>query len=128
MPHKRRPAAAPAPDLDTLEGLVAFMEEAVRDIEDALAGRLFYEYDARGKGNLRLRRRRAGWQPRKGTSRRPLCGAKTRKGTPCQAVAVAGKARCKSHGGASTGPTSAEGRARIAESNRHRQKEGRYGD
>ena len=28
------------------------------------------------------------------------CGAKTRKGTPCQAPAVAGKARCRMHGGA----------------------------
>ena len=30
----------------------------------------------------------------------PRCGAKTRKGTPCQAPAVAGKARCRMHGGA----------------------------
>ena len=28
------------------------------------------------------------------------CGAKTRKGTACQAPAVAGKARCRMHGGA----------------------------
>jgi len=28
------------------------------------------------------------------------CGAKTRKGTPCQAPAVAGKKRCRMHGGA----------------------------
>ena len=51
---------------------------------------------------------------------RPLCGARTRKGVPCAARVVEGKARCKSHGGLSTGPTSAEGRARIAESNRRR--------
>jgi uncharacterized protein YjcR len=30
----------------------------------------------------------------------PRCAAKTRKGTPCQAPAVAGKARCRMHGGA----------------------------
>lgn len=30
----------------------------------------------------------------------PRCGAKTRKGTPCQAPAVAGKARCRMHGSA----------------------------
>jgi uncharacterized protein YjcR len=30
----------------------------------------------------------------------PRCGAKTRKGTPCQAPAVAGKSRCRMHGGA----------------------------
>ena len=28
------------------------------------------------------------------------CGARTRKGTPCQAPAVNGKARCRMHGGA----------------------------
>lgn len=28
------------------------------------------------------------------------CGAKTRKGAPCEAPAVAGKARCRMHGGA----------------------------
>ncbi len=28
------------------------------------------------------------------------CGAKTRKGTPCLAPAVGGKARCRMHGGA----------------------------
>ncbi|MGR3592247.1 MAG: HGGxSTG domain-containing protein [Limimaricola soesokkakensis] len=30
----------------------------------------------------------------------PRCGARTRKGTPCQAPAVTGKARCRMHGGA----------------------------
>ena len=30
----------------------------------------------------------------------PRCGAKTRKGSPCQAPAVSGKARCRMHGGA----------------------------
>lgn len=30
----------------------------------------------------------------------PRCGAKTRKGSPCQAPAVAGKKRCRMHGGA----------------------------
>lgn len=30
----------------------------------------------------------------------PRCGAKTRKGTPCQSPAVAGKKRCRMHGGA----------------------------
>jgi len=34
---------------------------------------------------------------------RPRCGAKTRKGTPCQAQALA-NGRCKYHGGLSTGP------------------------
>lgn len=30
----------------------------------------------------------------------PRCGAKTRNGTPCLAPAVAGKKRCRMHGGA----------------------------
>jgi len=30
----------------------------------------------------------------------PRCGAKTRKGSPCQAPAVSGKKRCRMHGGA----------------------------
>ena len=43
--------------------------------------------------------------------KRPKCGAKTRKGTPCQAPPVWDKehdrprnGRCKLHGGLSTGP------------------------
>ncbi|WP_306308773.1 HGGxSTG domain-containing protein [Flavimaribacter sediminis] len=30
----------------------------------------------------------------------PRCGAKTRRGTQCQAPAVSGKSRCRMHGGA----------------------------
>ena len=30
----------------------------------------------------------------------PRCGAKTRSGRPCRAPAVAGKSRCRMHGGA----------------------------
>jgi hypothetical protein len=48
------------------------------------------------------------------------CGARTRKGAPCQAQPVPGKRRCKLHGGASTGPRSTEGRARIADAQRRR--------
>jgi hypothetical protein len=47
--------------------------------------------------------------------RLPMCGAKTRKGTPCQRSVVLGKTRCPNHGGLSTGPKTAEGRARSAE-------------
>ena len=48
------------------------------------------------------------------------CGAKTRKGTTCRNMSEAGKGRCKFHGGKSTGPRTAEGRARIAEGQRRR--------
>ncbi len=40
-----------------------------------------------------------------------ICGAKTRKDTPCQAKALA-NGRCRNHGGLSTGPRTPEGRAR----------------
>lgn len=42
-----------------------------------------------------------------------LCGAKTRKGLPCVRRVVDGSARCPNHGGLSTGPKTAEGRARC---------------
>jgi hypothetical protein len=35
---------------------------------------------------------------------RPPCGAKTRSGNPCRSPAVIGRARCRMHGGSSTGP------------------------
>lgn len=44
----------------------------------------------------------------------PRCGAKARKtGEPCQSPAMS-NGRCRMHGGASTGPRTAEGLARIA--------------
>lgn len=45
--------------------------------------------------------------------RRVRCGAKTRKGTPCQMKSEPGRARCKFHGGMSTGAKTPEGRDRI---------------
>lgn len=38
------------------------------------------------------------------------CGARNRKGTPCKNKPMPGKARCKFHGGASTGPRTLHGR------------------
>lgn len=43
------------------------------------------------------------------------CGAKTRAGTPCRMKALYGNGRCKLHGGLSTGPKSAAGKARAAQ-------------
>ena len=65
---------------------------------------------------------------------RGTCGAKTRKGTPCQAPRVWNKAtdkarngRCKMHGGLSTGPKTEAGRQAIRDSvgasNRRRRKQ-----
>lgn len=44
----------------------------------------------------------------------PRCGARTRTPDkrPCRAPAVKGRARCRMHGGASTGPVTPEGRER----------------
>jgi hypothetical protein len=43
----------------------------------------------------------------------PRCGAKTRKGSACLAPAMRWRKRCRLHGGKSTGPRTAEGRARM---------------
>ncbi len=40
------------------------------------------------------------------------CGAKTRRGTPCQRKALQNR-RCRNHGGMSTGPKTLEGRLRA---------------
>ena len=51
---------------------------------------------------------------------RPRCGARTRKGDPCLVRVEPGKRRCRFHGGLSTGPRTAEGKARIAAAQRRR--------
>ena len=43
----------------------------------------------------------------------PRCGARTRKGTPCQRPAYSHNGRCRLHGGSSTGPRTEEGLARL---------------
>lgn len=40
------------------------------------------------------------------------CGAKTRRGTPCQCKALS-NGRCKLHGGKSTGPRTADGKRKA---------------
>ena len=40
-----------------------------------------------------------------------LCLAKTRSGSPCQKHPIAGRTRCRLHGGLSTGPKTTEGKA-----------------
>ena len=63
---------------------------------------------------------RRGWlkndNPPGDFSQAPRCGAKTRKGTPCQAPAMA-NGRCRLHGGKSTGPRTPEGLARSQKAN-----------
>ncbi len=45
------------------------------------------------------------------------CGAKTRRGTACQRPANKKNGRCRLHGGASMGPRTKEGLAKIATAN-----------
>ena len=42
------------------------------------------------------------------------CGATTRSGSPCKKFPIAGKRRCRLHGGLSTGPKTPEGKKQIA--------------
>ena len=60
------------------------------------------------------------WIGKQAKEDRSCCGANTRRGTPCQARVVEGRERCRMHGGLSTGAKTAEGKARISESNRRR--------
>jgi hypothetical protein len=74
-------------------------------------------------------RARHGVFPRgENTMKKPRCGARTRRGTPCQASAIWSArsqrfTRCRNHGGLSTGPKTAEGIERIR---RAVTKHGRY--
>jgi transcriptional regulator with XRE-family HTH domain len=52
--------------------------------------------------------------------RKVRCGALTRKATACWNWSEPGRRRCKFHGSRSTGPTTPEGRARIADAQRRR--------
>jgi hypothetical protein len=46
--------------------------------------------------------------------KRVPCGGKRRRdGQPCEALSVPGNRRCKWHGGCSTGPRTAEGKAKV---------------
>ena len=51
---------------------------------------------------------------------RQECGALTRRGMACKLKSEPGKARCRLHGGLSTGPKTEEGKARIANAQRKR--------
>lgn len=59
--------------------------------------------------------------------KRPECDAKARSGRKCRNRVVPGRTKCRFHGGASTGPRTAEGRARIAEAQRKRWRQQRSG-
>lgn len=52
-------------------------------------------------------------QPVKEKEGAAQCGARTRAGRSCRAKGLPGTGRCKWHGGCSTGPKTAEGKARA---------------
>ena len=50
---------------------------------------------------------------RRADNRVEQCGARTRAGTPCKSKPASANGRCKWHGGASTGPRTADGKSRA---------------
>lgn len=149
MTHARPRATPPA--RATGSELTAALERAAFETRTALARRLLdvgnYEGAlevlhpvvhaiARADAHARLRAekealglvRATPWQSR------PRCGARTRGGAPCRAPAMWDdvtdapvNGRCRHHGGCSTGPRTAEGRARAAEATRARSAARRQG-
>ena len=96
-------------------------------VADSLLLRLHDLHQAGQIGSYHFERRgflgtggAAVWMGKLPKAKRPLCGARKRKGGQCRAKAVEGRERCRLHGGLSTGAKTAEGRARISESNRRR--------
>ena len=59
-------------------------------------------------------------KPPRGPKPKPVCGAKTRRGTPCQRKFLLRGGRCPNHGGCSTGPRTVEGRASISRAMKER--------
>ena len=111
----RRPV--PRRMLAVLAGLGAMPPEA-GDVHLAhpMAGLLAME--ARRQAEWKAR-----WEAEEAMMRalaRVPCRARTRRGTACRALSEPGRRRCRFHGGRSTGPRTAEGRARIAEAQRLR--------
>lgn len=68
------------------------------------------------KNKVKPREKRRGWlknnNPPGDFMKASRCGAKTRKGSPCQAPAMK-NGRCRLHGGKSTGPKTPAGIERI---------------
>ena len=98
----------------------SIVQEWERSLEDAPAGswrRSAYQLAALEAHREKMRR--ADLQARS-VERYLRCGAKTRRGTPCQCKPVLGKRRCSLHGGMSTGAKTPEGRARLSDAARRR--------
>ena len=55
------------------------------------------------------------------------CGARTRQGNPCRQPALLPSGRCRYHGGRSTGPRTAAGKAKSAANGRRPKRKGAGG-
>jgi hypothetical protein len=70
--------------------------------------------------DLQPQNQRRGWlkngNPPGDYMKAPRCGAKNRRGTPCQCPAMP-NGRCRLHGGLSTGPRTKEGLERMRQAN-----------
>lgn len=95
-------------------------EESLVDLLRYRQGRSWYGTFARGSIGRAVAKAEKAEGVVSRLDRRRRCGAKTRKGTPCQCKPEEGRDRCKLHGGKSTGPRSEEGREAVRESNRRR--------
>ena len=88
----------------------ALMEVALNIAKDGAPSRARVNKFGENK-KFKLKMRRWIWAMR--VLERGPCGAKRRRdGKPCRALNEPGKARCRWHGGCSTGPLTSEGKAK----------------
>jgi hypothetical protein len=100
-------ATAEAVEADALLGQVFELRDRAVSILDAAASAA---REARKLGRLLNGGKAA---PIAAANAAPRCGARTRRGTPCGAPALRGRARCRLHGGASSGPSTKAGLNRM---------------
>ena len=98
----------------SLKSIIAVLETLRRNSTSLTRARLGGVLRSRGVEQVQtatlkyaLRRQK---QAPSDARKRVLCGAKTRKGSPCRLISEPEKRRCKFHGGKSTGPKTFEGR------------------
>lgn len=103
-------ARAPPRVTEWLEIVHAQAEAAAQEISEA----------AKSRRKKREARKQAWRLDREAALKKlkPVCGARNRRGQPCQSKKLLRGGKCKFHGGMSTGPKTPEGLARCAEAGR----------
>jgi len=86
-------------------------DKGMNEVHDCLTERNAQRKEPRFTTNTRARVMEFGTNNMKKSKN--ICGAKTRKGTLCRNTRLYKNGRCKNHGGLSTGPRTAEGKARV---------------